>query len=32
MQYPIALKFGTLKVGIRVQPDTKFGCNAVNGH
>jgi len=27
--YPIALKFGTL---IRVHPDSKFGCNTINGH
>jgi len=30
--YPIALKFGTLKGGIRVHPDTKFGCDTINGH
>jgi len=28
----IALKFGTLKGGIRAHPDTKFGCNTINGH
>jgi len=32
MHYPIALKFGTLKVGITVHPNTKFGCNTVNGY
>jgi len=32
MHYPIALKFGTLKGGIKVHPDTKFGCNTINGH
>jgi len=32
MHYPIALKFGTLKVEIRVHPDTKVGCNTVNGN
>jgi len=25
MHYLISLKFGTLKVGIRMHPDTKFG-------
>jgi len=32
MHYPIALKFGTLKGGIKAHPDTKFCCNTINGH
>jgi len=31
MHHPIALKFGTLKGRIKAHPDTKFGCNAING-
>jgi len=30
--YPISWKFGILKGSIRVHPDTKFGCNTINGH
>jgi len=32
MHYPIPLKFGTLKGRIKAHPDTKFGCNTINGH
>jgi len=32
MYYPIALKFGTLKDRIKAYPDTKFGCNTINGY
>jgi len=30
--YPIALKFCTLKGGIKVHPDTKVACNTINGY
>jgi len=32
IHYPIALKFGTLKGRTKAHPDTKFGCNTINGH
>jgi len=32
MHYPIALKFGTLIGGIKAHPDTKCGCDTINGH
>jgi len=31
VHYPIPLKFGTLKDRIKAHPDTKFGCNTING-
>jgi len=32
MHYPIPLIFGMLKGKIKAHPDTKFGCNTINGH